>query len=70
MRAFALGEQRQGLARDIGFEVAAFHVRFQRRFVAEQFIEQKLRRVVLVAADQKELRAGIFLRLGEELIED
>jgi len=70
LRAFAFGEQRQGLAGDIGFEIIAFLMRFQGRFVAEQLIKEKLRRIVLVAADQEKFRAGILLRFREELIED
>src|ERR1700723_3598795 len=45
-------------------------MRFQSRFVAEQLIEQKLRRVVLVAANQEQLRAGILLRFRQEVVED
>ena len=45
-------------------------MRFQRSFVAEQLVEQKLRRVFLVSADQEEFRAGIALRFRQETVED
>lgn len=45
-------------------------MRLERRFVLEQFVEQELCRIVLAAADQEQLGAGVFLRLGQEAVED
>src|SRR6267378_5183582 len=39
-------------------------------FVAEQFVKQELRRIVLAPCDQEELHAGLLLGLGQEAIED
>jgi hypothetical protein len=53
LRALALGEQRQGLACDVTLEMRAVLVCLERRLVAEQFVEQELRRVLGGAADQE-----------------
>ena len=70
LRPFALGQQRQRLARDIGLEVVALLVRLEGGLVAEQFVEQELRRVILGARDQEQLRAFLALGLGQEAGED
>jgi len=41
-------------------------MRLEGRLVAEQFVEQKLRRIVFCARDQKQLCAFLALRLGKE----
>ncbi len=45
-------------------------MRLERRFILEQFVEQELRRIVLAAADQEQLGAGVLLRLGQEAVEN
>src|SRR6516165_4564994 len=70
LRAFALCQERQRLAGDIGLEMRALLVRLEGRLVAEQLVEQELRRIVLGARDQEQLYAGLALRLGQEAIEN
>jgi len=70
LRPLALGEQRQRLARDIGLEVGTVLMRLERGLVAEQFVEQELRRIVLVSGDQEQFGAGFALRLGQEALQD
>src|SRR5262249_16956882 len=45
LRPLALRQQRQGLAGDVGLEVRAFLMRLERGLVAEQFVEEELRRI-------------------------
>src|ERR1700751_5661945 len=68
--AFALREQRECLARDVGLEVRALLVRLEGGLVAEQLVEQELRRIVLGARDQEQLCARLALRLGQEARQD
>ena len=70
LRAFALGEQRQGLAGDIGLEMRALLMRLEGGLVAEQFVEQELCRIFLRPSDQEQLCAGLALRLGQETRQD
>src|SRR3569832_1357949 len=70
LRPLTLCEQWQRLTGDIGFEVRAFLVRLQGRLITEQLVEQELRRIFLVASDEKELRSGIALRFRQEMIEN
>src|SRR4051812_46870211 len=44
LHAFAFGQQRQCLAGDVGFEVRALLMRLEGGLVAEQLVEQELRR--------------------------
>jgi len=48
----------------------AFLMRLEGCFVAEQFVEQELLRLVRSARDQEQVDASFPLRLGQELIED
>ena len=70
MRPLAFGEQRQRLFGDVGLEVGAVLMRLERGFVAEQFVEQELRRVFLAPADQEQFCAGLLLRLREKAVQD
>src|SRR5271170_5032479 len=53
LRAFALGEQRQGLPCDIGLEMRALLMCLEGGLVAEQLIEQELRGIFLRPRDQE-----------------
>jgi len=70
LHALALGQQRQRLARDVGLEMRALLMCLEGGFVAEEFIEQELRRILLCARDQEQLRAGLALRFGQEARQD
>src|SRR5689334_24067804 len=70
LRAFAPGQKRQRLACDVGLEVRALLMRLERGLVAEQLVEQELRRIVLGARDQEQHCACLALRFGQEAVED
>src|SRR5690348_8678269 len=52
--SFALSQKRHGLLGDVGLEMRAVLMRLERGFVAEQFVEQELRRIFLRPADQEQ----------------
>src|SRR5262249_30823593 len=68
--SLALGQQRQRLVGDVGLEVRALLMRLEGGLVAEQLVEQELRRIVLGPRDQEQLDAFLALRLGQEAVED
>src|SRR5262249_24286974 len=70
LRAFALCEQGQRLACNIGLEMRAFLMRLEGGLIAEQFVEQELRGIVLAARDQEQLYARLALRLRQEVVEN
>jgi len=51
LRAFALGQQRECFTGDVGLEMWALLMGLERGFVAEQFVKQELRRIVLAPSD-------------------
>jgi hypothetical protein len=53
LRPLTLRQKRQRLFRDVGLEIRTLLMCLQSRFIAEQFIEQKLCGVFLAPADQE-----------------
>lgn len=51
-------------------EVRALLMRLESRLVAEQLVEQELRRIFPGAADQEQFYAGLALRLRQEAAQD
>ena len=70
LRAFAFRQQRQRFAGDVGLEMRALLMRLEGGLVAEQLVEQELRRIFLATPNQEQLGAGIVLGFRQKVAQN
>src|SRR5258708_3291002 len=69
-RALTVSKQRHSFTGDEPLEMIALLVGSEGWLVRKELVEEKLRRIVLPAANQEQFDTGLLLRLRQEATED